>query len=321
MTIAGTTPTNHPIVIAHRGASGYLPEHTLVAKALAYGLGADYLEQDVVATRDGQLVVLHDIYLDDVTDVEQRYPARRRSDGRYYVIDFDLAELRELNVAERRRPGTTERVYPRRFSERLPGLRIVSLDEELELVRGLNASTGRDVGIYPEIKDPRWHHENGVDLAKLLLERLGQFGYRTRDARAFVQCFDSLELRRVRAQLGCRLRLVQLVGREPAYASLLTRDGLRAVAEYADALGSHYSQLLNVTDRAATASALVADAHAVGLKIHPYTFRRDDLPAYVDDLEQLLTLFLDDIGVDGIFCDHPDVAVRVRDALAAARVS
>ena len=104
-----------PIVIAHRGASGYLPEHTLVAKALAHGLGADYLEQDVVATRDGQLVVLHDLYLDDVTDVAAKFPGRQRTDGRHYVIDFDLAELKTLTIFERRAPGALTAKYPARF--------------------------------------------------------------------------------------------------------------------------------------------------------------------------------------------------------------
>src|SRR5688572_24954616 len=95
-----------PFVIAHRGASGYLPEHTLAAKALAYGLGADYLEQDVVATRDGRLVVLHDLHLDDISDVARRFPGRQRADGRHYVVDFDLSELETLRVFERRTPGS-----------------------------------------------------------------------------------------------------------------------------------------------------------------------------------------------------------------------
>jgi len=103
-----------PIVIAHRGASGYLPEHTLEAKALAYGLGADYLEQDVVATRDAQLVVLHDLHLDDVTDVASRFPGRQRADGRHYAIDFDLAELQQLAVSERRKPGSRSARFPER---------------------------------------------------------------------------------------------------------------------------------------------------------------------------------------------------------------
>ena len=104
-----------PVVIAHRGASGYLPEHTLEAKALAYGLGADFLEQDVVATRDHELVVLHDLYLDDVTNVAQIFPGRQRTDGHYYVIDFDLSELRALSVSERRRPGSEEPLFEQRF--------------------------------------------------------------------------------------------------------------------------------------------------------------------------------------------------------------
>jgi glycerophosphoryl diester phosphodiesterase len=322
MTADGSARAGRPIVIAHRGASGYLPEHTLVAKALAYGLGADYLEQDVVATRDAQLVVLHDIYLDDVSDVARRYPERRRDDGHYYVVDFDLAELRELNLAERRRAGTTVPLYPRRFPDGLPGLRVVTLHEELELVGGLNASTGRNVGVYPELKEPRWHHRHGIDLAHLTLAKLGEFGYRLPDSRAFVQCFDATELRRTRVELDCRLRLVQLVGRDVEHAGLLTAAGLRRVAEYADGLGAHYSQLLDLAGgRPPSPSALVAQARAAGLQLHAYTFRRDDLPPYATDLQALLRLFFGEVAVDGVFADHPDVAVRVRDALAAERVS
>ncbi|HEX7236991.1 MAG TPA: glycerophosphodiester phosphodiesterase family protein, partial [Gammaproteobacteria bacterium] len=151
-----------PIVIAHRGASGYLPEHTLAAKALAHGLGADYLEQDVVATRDSQLVVLHDLYLDDVTDVAQKFSGRHRQDGRHYVIDFDLAELETLTVFERRAPGTANAKYPARFPADTALFRIATLPQELELIRGLNRSTGRTAGIYSEIKDPEWHRRHGV---------------------------------------------------------------------------------------------------------------------------------------------------------------
>src|SRR5262245_13292707 len=107
--------SSRPIVIAHRGASGYLPEHTLEAKALTLDLGADYLEQDVIASRDGELVVLHDLHLDDVTNVAEVFPARRRPDGRHYAIDFDLAELQRLDVCERRRPGSSLARFPARF--------------------------------------------------------------------------------------------------------------------------------------------------------------------------------------------------------------
>ena len=306
-----------PIVIAHRGASGYLPEHTLEAKALAYGLGADFLEQDVVATRDGELVVLHDIYLDDVTDVAQRFPKRCR-EGHYYVVDFDLAELRELDVCERRRPGTQQSVYPARFPQGMKGLRIATLDEELGLIQGLNRSTGRRVGIYPEIKEPAWHARHGIDLARLLLRTLDDHGYRSADDPVFVQCFDAAELHRVRTVHSSQLALVQLIGRDQLGAELLTPAGLRRTAEVAQGIGPHYSQLV-VPGAEARADApidpapVVAAAHAAGLRVHPYTFRRDDLPPYAESLEQLLESFFVRVGVDGVFCDHPDIAVRTRD--------
>ena len=307
-----------PLVIAHRGASGYLPEHTLESKALAYGFGADYLEQDVIATRDGELVVLHDLTLDDTTDVADKFPQRRRADGHFYAIDFDLAEVRKLRVSERRRTGTSAPQYPDRFPGGSTQFRVNTLDEELDLVLGLNRATGRDVGIYAEIKDPQWHLAHGVDLSASLLQTLAAHGYRDADDAAFVQCFDAQELRRVRVELGSRLKLVQLVGSEPAQAQLLTAAGLRRVAEYANCLGPGYVQLVSVTAGSApTPAPLVRHARAAGLALHPYTFRRDALPPYATSLEQLLQWFFATVGVDGLFCDFPDVAVRVRDSLAA----
>jgi len=306
-----------PIVIAHRGASGYLPEHTLEAKALAYGLGADYLEQDVVATRDAQLVVLHDLHLDDVTDVASRFPGRQRADGRHYAIDFDLAELQRLAVSERRTPGGRSARFPERFPTDAALFRISTLDEELALIAGLNKSMRRTIGIYPEIKHPRWHHEHGIDLSSRLLAALAARGYSDAGSAAYVQCFDPDELRRVRDDLGCRLKLVQLVGEEPEYAQLLTAEGLARVARYADALGPSYKQLVVPTHSLPLRKSALADAaKRAGLMLHPYTFRRDDLPAYATDLEELLRAFFTDVGVDGLFCDQPDIAVRVRDRAA-----
>jgi glycerophosphoryl diester phosphodiesterase len=305
-----------PIVIAHRGASGYLPEHTLEGKALAYGLGADYLEQDVVATRDSRLVVLHDLHLNDVTDVVSRFPGRARADGRHYAIDFDLAELQQLAVSERRRPSSTLARFPERFPPAAAVFRIATLEQELALIAGLNKSMRRTVGIYPEIKHPRWHHDHGIDLAKLLLEALGAHGFGDAGSPAYVQCFDPAELRRVREELGCRLKLVQLVGEEPEYAPLLTAEGLARVAGYADALGPSYKQLAAEQSFPLRKSALAQTAKSAGLMLHPYTFRRDDLPPYATDFEELLRAFFGDIEVDGLFCDQPDIAVRVRDRAA-----
>jgi glycerophosphoryl diester phosphodiesterase len=305
--------TPAPIVIAHRGASGYLPEHTLVAKALAYGLGADFLEQDVVATRDGTLVVLHDLHLDDISDVAQRFPGRQRSDGRYYVIDFDLAELETLRVFERRLPGTAVLKYPGRFPGDVGISGIATLADELRLVRGLNKSMGRSVGIYPEIKEPDWHRRQGIDLAPRLLAELASFGYSHARDPVFVQCFDPAELVRIKEELGCELKLIQLVGVEPRYAELLTPAGLRRVMQYAIGLGPHHSQLAGAAvDRRPQLAPLTRLAQDAGLQLHPYTFRRDDLPSYARTLEEWLEFFLVEARVDGLFCDHPDVAVGVR---------
>lgn len=307
--------TTTPIVIAHRGASGYLPEHTLAAKALAYGLGADYLEQDVVATRDARLVVLHDLYLDDVSDVARRFPGRQRQDGRYYVIDFDLAELELLHLFERRNPGSDFAKYPARFPADAGVLRIATLADELRLVQGLNKSMGRTVGVYPEIKEPAWHRAQGVDLTSLLLAELAAFGYRRGSDAAFVQCFDAAELVRVKTELGSQLRLIQLVDAKPPHAELLTPAGLRRVARYAYGLGPHHAQLAEaVAGGRPTLTRLPGLAHEAGLRLHPYTFRRDDLPPYARTLEEWLEFFLTTVGIDGLFCDHPDVAVRVRDS-------
>jgi len=302
-----------PIVIAHRGASGYLPEHTLAAKALAHGLGADYLEQDVVATRDSQLVVLHDLYLDDVSDVAVKFPGRRRNDGRHYVIDFDLTELKALTIFERRAPGAATAKYPARFPADVGLFGIATLQQELELIRGLNRSTGRTVGIYPEIKDPQWHRQHGIDLSKLVLAELRAFGYSRAGDAAFVQCFDNAELARLKRELKCELPLIQLVEPASQYDALLTASGLRALSAYANGLGPHHSQLVEVEEgRRPRPTDLVRRARDAGLRVHAYTFRRDDLPAYAPTLEDLLALFFVDVGVDGVFSDHPDVAARVR---------
>ena len=124
---------DRPLIIAHRGASGYLPEHTLESKALAYGMGADYLEQDVVASRDGELIVLHDIHLDRVSNVSEIFPRRRREDGRYYARDFDLSELRDLNVGERRGDDGALAVYPGRFPTDQGRFSISTLAEEIQM--------------------------------------------------------------------------------------------------------------------------------------------------------------------------------------------
>ena len=310
-----------PLIIAHRGASAYLPEHTLEAKALAYGLGADCLEQDVVATRDNELVVLHDIHLDRVTDVAQRFPDRQREDGRYYARDFDLRELRQLNLHERRGEDGRTAVYGRRFPTRSGHFRIASLREEIEMIQGLNRSMERHVAIYPEVKRPAWHRDEGVDVFVLLLKLLAEYGYRKRDDAAWLQCFDAAELKRARKDLGCELRQVQLLGEnawgeaDTDYGLLKTPNGLRQVATYADGVGPWLGQLYTLADIDGhpVSTGLVSAAHAAGLVVHPYTFRADDLAAGFGSFADMVRWFVSELGVDGLFTDFPD---RAREALA-----
>lgn len=298
-----------PLVIAHRGASGYLPEHTLAAKALAHGQGADYLEQDVVATRDGALLVFHDLYLDALTDVRARFPGRARADGRHYCIDFDLAEIRTLQVRERRDPDSGAARFPGRFPVAAGSFGIVTLDEELAFIAGLNRSTGRTAGVYPEIKEPAWHRDHGIDLGALLVATLARFGYTGPDDPVFVQCFDPAELQYLRHQLGVRLRLVQLVAAAagPPDAALL--DGLAGTV---DAIGADIGLLLAGKESAALASA----ARRTGLQLHAWTVRADQLPPDCPTLEVLLDRLCRDLRVDGIFTDFPDLARRYCDGLA-----
>ena len=308
-----------PAIIAHRGASAYLPEHTLPAKALAYAMGADYLEQDVVATRDDQLVVLHDIHLDRVTDVAARFPGRARADGRYYVRDFDLAEIRSLGVTERL-DADGRPVYPGRFPPHRSRFGIHTLAEELEFVHGLNRATGGSTGVYPEIKRPAWHQEQGIDLGAAMLAVLAEHGYEAPGDPVFVQCFDASEVRRLREDLGCGLRLVQLVGdnswgeADTDYDALCTDQGLAALARTADAIGPWVNRLYEpgADGGPPRSSGLTEAAHRAGLLVHPYTFRADDLAPGFRNFTDMVGYFCVDLGVDGLFTDFPD---RVRELL------
>ncbi len=304
------------LVIAHRGACGYLPEHTLAAKALAYGMGADYLEQDLVATRDDEIIVSHDIHLDRVTDVARRFPERIREDGRYYARDLDLAEVRSLTVTERLN-AAGKAVFPGRFPADTGNFRVNTLAEELRFIQGLNQASGRNIGIYPEIKAPAWHREEGVDLAALTLDVLREFGYEAPDDRVFVQCFDWDETRRIRSELGCRLPLIQLIA-DPAwnesttdYAFLLTDAGLADMASVVDGIGPWLNQLysLEAIDGCPVSSGVVSAARERGLAVHPYTLRRDQLPDGFASFDELLAFCVDTLKVDGVFTDFPDLAV------------
>jgi glycerophosphoryl diester phosphodiesterase len=300
-----------------------LPEHTLEAKALAYAMGADFLEQDCVLTADDVPIVMHDLQLEAVTDVARAFPDRRRADGRYYAIDFTVAEIKSLRVTERIDLRTGNALFPGRFPPHQGRFEIPTLVEEIELVHGLNRSTGKHVGLYTEIKGPAWHRSQGKDISRIIVQTLAEHGYRTREDACFVQCFDAAETRRLREELDCGLRLVQLIGENNMpdvptdFDALRTRDGLQGIAEYAEGIGPRLAHVITGVDPGGRPIVipLVADAHACGLVVHPYTFRADDLPPWCDDFETLLRLFFVDAQVDGLFTDFPDRTARVRDAL------
>jgi glycerophosphoryl diester phosphodiesterase len=331
---ADTEP--RPLVIAHRGASGYVPEHTLAAYSIAILQGADYIEVDLVPSQDGQLFVRHDNELGLTTDVAQHpeFAGRKRQqrvdgvvlDG-WFSEDFTAAELKRLRAIERIpqiRPGNT----------RLNGqFEIPTLQQVIDLVKALELSQGRQIGLYIETKHPTHFSRLGLGIERQLLEVLARNGYRDASAPVYIQSFEVSNLQTLH-QLSS-LRLIQLYdvqqpydqvaqGNSLSYAQMATAEGLKAVAQYAAGVGPDRSYILAEDERGQLAkpSRFVADAHAAGLLVHPYTFRaenhflpaslqRGQDPAAQGDIQALLRAFLD-AGVDGLFIDQPDIAVGVR---------
>ncbi|HEY1969168.1 MAG TPA: glycerophosphodiester phosphodiesterase family protein [Pseudonocardia sp.] len=307
-------PRISPLIIAHRGASGYRPEHTLAGYELAARLGADFLEPDLVATRDGVLVARHEPEIGGTTDVANHPEFRnrrgtKRVDGTdttgWFTEDFTLAELRTLRAVERIpdvRPRNT------RFNGRFP---IPTFDEILALALRLTAELGRPIGVYPETKHPSYHASIGLPLESALVDALRRAGLDRADAPVFVQSFEVYNLRALRDVHGLRVPLVQLIeahGRPadggPGYREMITPVGLKDVAGYASAIGP---------DKTLASAALVDNAHAVGLAVHPWTFRAEPRfrPAEVPDLVSELADYFGR-GVDAVFTDHTDAAVFAR---------
>jgi glycerophosphoryl diester phosphodiesterase len=329
-----------PIVIAHRGASGYAPEHTLASYFIAIEQGADYIEPDLVMTRDGVLVARHENEIGGTTDVAARreFTGRRTTkviDGvsitGWFTEDFMLEELKSLRARERipeLRPANT----------RLDGtLEIPTLAEILALVRGVEEKRGvrarelglpapAPVGVYPETKHPSYFAGLGLAMEERLVGVLERYGYRGADGAAFLQSFETGNLKLLHRLT--QLPLVQLIeaagapydciagGETRTYADLVTPKGLEEIAAYASCIGPAKSLIIprDGEGRLTRPTSLAADAHAAGLKLHPWTFRAESafLPAGLD-LEAELREFLA-VGVDGFFTDQPDVGVRTRDA-------
>jgi glycerophosphoryl diester phosphodiesterase len=321
-------PVHAQIVIAHRGASGERPEHTLAAYERAIDQGADFIEPDLVVTSDGVLVARHENEISGTTDVADRpeFASRRATktiDGSevsgWFVEDFTLAELRTLRARERLpliRPANT----------RFDGLFTVpTFAEVIALVRAKEAETGGRIGIYPELKHPSFLQTQGHDVVALLIAQLHEAGYRTAEEPVFVQCFEIDPL--VRLAGLTELRLIQLVSAEggPAdkadltYAQMLERGALSDVAAYADGIGAEMRLLLTAEG---APTGLVQTAHEAGLLVHAWTLRKENVflpaplrrgsdPAASGDFAALWRL-LAEARVDGVFTDNPAEAIQAR---------
>jgi glycerophosphoryl diester phosphodiesterase len=320
---------SRPLVIGHRGASAHRPEHTLASYVLAARLGADFIEPDLVSTADGVLVARHEPQLGGTTDIATRpeFADRRTTrviDGTTYegwfVDDLTLAELRTLRAVERipaLRPANT------RFDGRFP---VPTFAEILDLRTRLSASVGRPIGVYPETKHPGYFAERGLPLERRVVDALRGAGLDAPSAPVLVQSFDPDSLGELRAALA--VPLVQLVDDDAP--QLVTADGLAAIAGYADAVGVHKNLVIPPAPDGAlgTPGPLVADAHALGLAVHAFTFRDENAFLPVDLRRGTADADLGDgraeclahlrAGVDGLFADNPDTAVAARELARVA---
>ncbi|MCU1665675.1 MAG: glycerophosphoryl diester phosphodiesterase [Pseudonocardiales bacterium] len=327
------------LVIGHRGASGYRPEHTLASYELAARMGADFIEPDLVSTSDGVLVARHESAIGDTTDVANRpqFADRRTTktiDGvehtGWFTEDFTLAELKTLRAKERipaiRQENT---IYDGRFE-------IPTFDEVLQLCERLTEELGRVIGVYPETKHPTYFASIGKPLEPALVATLDRAGLNRPDAPVFVQSFETANLRKLNDEL--HVPLVQLLeakgipadlaaaGDPRTYADLATPAGLADIASYADAIGPDKNMVVarNADGTLGAPTPLVGYAHAVNLLVHPYTFRNENhfLPAnlrttgsavdYGNVFAEYAAFFA--AGVDGVFADNPDTAVAAREA-------
>jgi len=338
-----------PLVIGHRGASGYRPEHTLASYALAARMGADFVEPDLVITKDGVLVARHEPEIEDTTDVATKpeFASRRTSkviDGvtyeGFFVEDFTLAELKTLRAKERI-PQYRQRntLYNGRYA-------IPTLQEVIDLTRKLSRQLDREIGIYPETKHPTYFRSIGKPLEEPLVKVLRRNGLDKRRAKIFVQSFEVDNLKWLDKRIDSPI--VQLLGGgSPAdgsgktYAEMATAEGLRDVAEYADGVGPSKDYIVprsptppgtppGCNQGAELApTSFIRDAHRAGLLVHPYTFRNENCfqPAqnqnpggpsdYGKAFDEYARFFA--LGVDGVFSDNPDTAVAARDDEFLAR--
>lgn len=278
------TDESRRLCVAHRGASGYAPEHTLDAYRLAISQGADYVEQDLQVTKDGVLVCLHDLTLERTTNVKEVFPDRfRAGEGarRWYVSDFMLSELKQLDAGSW-------------FSDKFKGAKIPTFQEAIDTVRG-------KAGLYPETKDPEVYDRSGLAMEKLLLDTLRRNRLETKGADPktpiVIQSFSEASLRKLGLELKVSHPLVFLVSADPT-GGILSEAGLKRVKEFAQGIGP--SKGLIERD-----PQIVTRAHSLGLTVTPYTFRSASTGRFKSVREEM-SQFLYGFGVDALFTDNPD---------------
>ena len=325
--------SNKPIIIAHRGASGERPEHTIAGYTLAIEQGADYIEPDLVLTKDGILVARHENAISETTDVaaHAEFADRKTTksiDGQivtdWFTEDFTLAELKTLRAKERLpllRSANT--AFDGQFE-------IPTLEEIIQLAHAKSKETGRVIGIYPETKHPSYFASIGLPHEQPLLEMLARYRMNTADSAVFIQSFEVGNLQSLSRKT--KVKLVQLMDNEggPAdlqgtlYAKMATPAGLKAIAEYAEGIGPNKAMVIPRTllGNLGEPTTLVADAHSVGLAIHPWTFRRENFflplvqksgvnPVAAGDLAAEIRAFIA-AGVNGFFSDNVAEAYSAR---------
>jgi len=292
------------LVIAHRGASGHRPEHTIEAYTLAIAMGADFIEPDLVATKDGVLIARHENEIGGTTDVAEKFPGRKTTktiDGQtvsgWFTEDFTLAEIKTLRAKER---------LPFRSHDRDGQFAIPTFDEVVALADTQSRAAGRAIGVYPETKHPTYFRSIGLPLEQAVLDVLGRHGKRERTDAVFIQSFEPASLKVLRPLT--RLRLVLLLDQSADVSPARLAD----VATYADGIGANTRLILpaNADGTLRAPTSLVADAHRAGLLVHVWTLRSEPVflsPSYGGDPIKEYQQFAG-LGVDGIFGDFPDVA-------------